>query len=137
VSLRRALGRTGSLSAQAMFVTPGPTYLLTGFRVCSMATLFIAMEKALACKLSWRASRSINSCFVPDADMVRFWHSLRRSCRFHGIYVILWVGSIGFGEAWTPVMWRPRLAGVDVDAFWRLRKALKDEARGAAMVSRG
>jgi len=44
------------------------------------------------------------------------------------------VGSIGRGEAWTPVICRPRLAGVDPVDRCRLRKAVKEEARGAAMV---
>ena len=43
------------------------------------------------------------------------------------------MGSIGRGEAWTPVIWRPRFEEAPVD-FWRLRSALKDEARGAAMT---
>ena len=41
---------------------------------------------------------------------------------------------MGAGEEWTPVMCRLRLAGTEWEAFWRLRKALKEEARGAAMV---
>ena len=42
---------------------------------------------------------------------------------------------MGLGEACTPVMWRSRLVGVDLEALCRLRRALKDEARGAAMFS--
>lgn len=45
---------------------------------------------------------------------------------------VRWV--VGAGDGFTPVIWRLRLAGTDDDAFCRLRSALNDEARGAAMV---
>ena len=44
------------------------------------------------------------------------------------------MGSIGLGDSWTPVMCKLRLAEVDPDVRWRLRNALKEDARGAAIV---
>lgn len=41
---------------------------------------------------------------------------------------------MGRGEAWTPVICKPRLDGAEADARCRFRNALKEEARGAAMV---
>lgn len=48
--------------------------------------------------------------------------------------MVLWVGSIGLGEALVPVIWSLRDAGVERETFWRLRSTLKEDERGAAMV---
>jgi hypothetical protein len=79
------------------------THPLTGLRVSSLAILLIASENARACKLSWPARRSMSSCLVPDAESVRLLHSPRRSCSVHGVYTVLWVGSMGEGDACEPV----------------------------------
>ena len=49
--------------------------------------------------------------------------------------VVLWFDSIGLGDSCTPVMCKVRFAEVDAEVCLRLRSALKEEARGAAMVA--